>query len=515
MAKSKVGLTVESLGDYLKEQRVSARLSLRQLAEQAGVSNPYLSQIERGLRKPSADVLQQIAKALRISAEQLYLRAGILSPEDLQGRLRAVRGAGRAGRPRSLGAAEAVAAGRLRVVPRPERRRATRRTTSPDPHHPPNRRSFHGYPHPHPQDRHQERRALQTVAERPFYATVGVTDLAVEAVRDYVADVQTRVRRLRQGRPEERRVARPPAQGAARHRRLRRDRRVDALQGEVRTVPARVQNLVDDNVALVEGTYGDLVKRGESLVGRIRRQKSTQDTVKSAETTVAKAKTTKTQATKATEDHRQEGDHHRQEAQHRAAQQRQGHRRPRPRRPRRRPPRPSRTPPRRSATDPVPRDTRVETPGPPWSGGLVRPGPASDPIAYDARVNVFEIEGAITIGILVVLIAVKAFAFVSSLTVLQRGLHGRRQAHQAGLVRDPRARPGRAAAALHLAAEHPAPGVHDRRVRLPRRRPAGPERPDSALKRRPTSLAAVAAPMAEDWRYPRLKLNVVGNADGS
>jgi transcriptional regulator with XRE-family HTH domain len=82
MAKSKMGKTVESLGDYLKEQRVAARLSLRQLAEQAGVSNPYLSQIERGLRKPSADVLQQIAKALRISAEQLYIRAGIVSPED-------------------------------------------------------------------------------------------------------------------------------------------------------------------------------------------------------------------------------------------------------------------------------------------------------------------------------------------------------------------------------------------------------------------------------------------------
>ena len=82
MAKGKVGKTVESLGDYLKEQRVAARLSLRQLAEQAGVSNPYLSQIERGLRKPSAEVLQQIAKALRISAEQLYIRAGIISPED-------------------------------------------------------------------------------------------------------------------------------------------------------------------------------------------------------------------------------------------------------------------------------------------------------------------------------------------------------------------------------------------------------------------------------------------------
>ena len=82
MAKGMVGQTVESLGDYLKEQRVASRLSLRQLASQAGVSNPYLSQIERGLRKPSAEVLQQIAKALRISAEQLYLRAGILSPEE-------------------------------------------------------------------------------------------------------------------------------------------------------------------------------------------------------------------------------------------------------------------------------------------------------------------------------------------------------------------------------------------------------------------------------------------------
>ena len=85
MAKGKVGKTVESLGDYLKEQRLDSRLSLRQLAEQAGVSNPYLSQIERGLRKPSAEVLSQIAKALRISAEQLYIRAGILSPDDSVG----------------------------------------------------------------------------------------------------------------------------------------------------------------------------------------------------------------------------------------------------------------------------------------------------------------------------------------------------------------------------------------------------------------------------------------------
>ncbi|MFP5333827.1 MAG: helix-turn-helix domain-containing protein [Actinomycetes bacterium] len=72
------GLKVGELGDYLREQRQSARLSLRQLAEVAGVSNPYLSQVERGLRKPSAEVLQQIAKGLRISAEALYVRAGLL-----------------------------------------------------------------------------------------------------------------------------------------------------------------------------------------------------------------------------------------------------------------------------------------------------------------------------------------------------------------------------------------------------------------------------------------------------
>ncbi|HWB67357.1 MAG TPA: helix-turn-helix transcriptional regulator [Mycobacteriales bacterium] len=71
-------LDVRNLGDYIREQRAAAQISLRQLATLAGVSNPYLSQIERGLRKPSAEILQQIAKALRISAEALYVQAGIL-----------------------------------------------------------------------------------------------------------------------------------------------------------------------------------------------------------------------------------------------------------------------------------------------------------------------------------------------------------------------------------------------------------------------------------------------------
>ncbi len=71
-------LKVPSLGDYIREQREHAQVSLRQLAKNAGVSNPYLSQIERGLKKPSAEILAQIAKGLRISAETLYVRAGIL-----------------------------------------------------------------------------------------------------------------------------------------------------------------------------------------------------------------------------------------------------------------------------------------------------------------------------------------------------------------------------------------------------------------------------------------------------
>jgi transcriptional regulator with XRE-family HTH domain len=68
------------LGAFIREQRNTARLSLRRLSELAGISNPYLSQIERGLRRPSAEILQQIAKALRISAETLYVQAGILEP---------------------------------------------------------------------------------------------------------------------------------------------------------------------------------------------------------------------------------------------------------------------------------------------------------------------------------------------------------------------------------------------------------------------------------------------------
>jgi transcriptional regulator with XRE-family HTH domain len=73
---------LHDLGAFIRDRRRDARLSLRRLSELAGISNPYLSQIERGLRKPSADILQQLAHALHLSAETLYVRAGILDPQD-------------------------------------------------------------------------------------------------------------------------------------------------------------------------------------------------------------------------------------------------------------------------------------------------------------------------------------------------------------------------------------------------------------------------------------------------
>lgn len=86
---------VTDLGAFLKEQRQGAQLSLRQLAERTGISNPYLSQIERGLKKPSAEILQSIAKGLRISAEQLYVHAGLLdapsAPDELPDTRRVIR----------------------------------------------------------------------------------------------------------------------------------------------------------------------------------------------------------------------------------------------------------------------------------------------------------------------------------------------------------------------------------------------------------------------------------------
>lgn len=128
---------------------------------------------------------------------------------------------------------------------------------------------------------------LRTEAIKPVFAYVGVTDLAVEKVRVAVADVSKRVAVVQKTDAKKIRAAI--------------EARVNELQGEALAYPAKVQSLVDGNVTAATTAYSDLIKRGESLVGRIRRQQSTKATVKAADTTVAKAKTTVTQAKEAAE----------------------------------------------------------------------------------------------------------------------------------------------------------------------------------------------------------------------
>ena len=159
---------------------------------------------------------------------------------------------------------------------------------------------------------------IRTEATRPLYAGVGVTDLAVERVREFVADVQKRFEGVQKdvqtrinGFEFEPKALRKQATTAvnervdalskeAKARRAAIEARVNELQADAKELPTRVQHVLDENVTTVSDAYADLAKRGEVLVGRIRRQPSTKATVSSAKTTAAKAKTTKTQASKAT-----------------------------------------------------------------------------------------------------------------------------------------------------------------------------------------------------------------------
>jgi hypothetical protein len=157
---------------------------------------------------------------------------------------------------------------------------------------------------------------IKTEATRPLYAGVGVTDLAVARVRGYVADVQKRFADVQKDvqksvtdldfqpkalRDQATTVVSSRVDALAKDAKARRaaiEARVAELQEEAKAYPARVQALLTDNVTTATGTYDELVKRGETLVGRIRRQQSTQRTASSAKTTTAKAKTTTTQAKK-------------------------------------------------------------------------------------------------------------------------------------------------------------------------------------------------------------------------
>jgi heparin binding hemagglutinin HbhA len=132
----------------------------------------------------------------------------------------------------------------------------------------------------------EAQKLAQQSAKRAFHAGVGVTDFAVEVVRDYVAGTQKRVAGVSKSVVD----FEPRTFGV---------QTVKTVNDQVLAVPARVQKAVDSNVAVASDAYGDLVTRGRTLVGRIRRQQSTKDAVAAAETTVTKAKTTRTQATKA------------------------------------------------------------------------------------------------------------------------------------------------------------------------------------------------------------------------
>ena len=149
---------------------------------------------------------------------------------------------------------------------------------------------------------------IKTEAARPLYAGVGVTDLAVARVRGYVTEVQKRFAGLdlepRALGEQARTLVSARVEALSKDATARRtavEARVADLQDDAKGLPTRVQAVVTDNVALVNTAYADLAKRGETLVGRIRRQRSTQEAVSAAETTKAKAKTTQTQARKATE----------------------------------------------------------------------------------------------------------------------------------------------------------------------------------------------------------------------
>lgn len=151
---------------------------------------------------------------------------------------------------------------------------------------------------------------IRTEATRQFYAGVGITDLAVEVVREYVTDMQKRLTELQKSiadldlEPEHlRKQAATRFEELSKDAKLRRkavEKRMAELQADAKKLPTKVQHLVTDNVTTVNDTLDDLVKRGESLVGRIRKQPSTKETLKEAKVTVTKAKTTRTQAAKAT-----------------------------------------------------------------------------------------------------------------------------------------------------------------------------------------------------------------------
>ena len=307
MSKNPLNDLGSSLGEYLREQRTSARLSLRQLSELAGVSNPYLSQIERGLKRPSAEILQQLAKGLEVSAESLYVKAGILDAAvappteapDVRGAIAADPALTQRQKKTLLDIYESYvedAPTATAPTPKPSKPRKAPSTRT-DPQH-----------DQHPQElnrpRTTRRRHTMSVIEdlrknvdtTPFFAAVGATDLAVEKVREA---------RLRADKAR--------ADLAVRAEKARVELSTDLAPASVQ---ARATKAVDDakeipalaiNQTMVFGgklteAYDELAARGHKLVKRIQNQKATKDLVAQADTTVAQVKGAVTSARKATAD---------------------------------------------------------------------------------------------------------------------------------------------------------------------------------------------------------------------
>ena len=220
------------------------------------MSNPYLSQIERGLRKPSAEVLQQLARALRVCAEQLYVRAGIVHPDPGQpGSVELAILADTALTERQKHSLLDVYASFLALNERDAvagtTRRASRAPTSPSSPTDELRRTDHQNnvsTTPHPKESHMAttKRDLKTEALKPVLAGVGVTDLAVEAVREAVADVQKRVAAVQKDvttrvTDVQKTATDPKAlRKQAQARRAAIEARVAELQTEARAYPAKV-----------------------------------------------------------------------------------------------------------------------------------------------------------------------------------------------------------------------------------------------------------------------------------
>ena len=304
-------ISVHDLGGYLREQRQAAQLSLRQLSEVAGVSNPYLSQIERGLKRPSAEILQQLAKGLRISAESLYVRAGILEEQADHGDspvvdVRAAVLADRrlTDRQRSVlldvyesfvgdgatgAATDAAETPPARTAP--ARSRSTKTPSTPPapadrsrPRQPPPRQGDRHDPrHRHPQDRHRQHAPSTSPSASPTSPS--------------------------------RRCATPASAPPPPARLLVATRRLPArVAGQAQQVPTLAFNRTLEIAGQAQESYDDLAERGEKLVKRLRSQKATQDLIAQAEhhrpprqgavTTARKAAAETQRAARATRDHR-------------------------------------------------------------------------------------------------------------------------------------------------------------------------------------------------------------------